>query len=181
MHPHVADVFQILDASRAALRAAVDAVPAPLRQQRPAADRWSVAEVLEHLSLVETRFTQALAGRLEEARHAGLAAETSPSRDPLPAKIAGMLADRTAPRNAPDPARPSGALDATAAWQAAEQARAAFRTLIASADGLALSTVIHAHPFFGALNIYQWVELIAGHERRHTAQVADLAAQLAVR
>ena len=53
MHPHLHDVFSRLDQSRAALAAAVDTIAPPLRQQRPDADRWSAAEVLEHLSIVE--------------------------------------------------------------------------------------------------------------------------------
>src|SRR3982750_3756815 len=58
MHSHLEAVFARLDASRAALRAAVDAVPSDLRRQRPAPDRWSVNEVLEHLSLVEGLFAR---------------------------------------------------------------------------------------------------------------------------
>ena len=49
MHPHLLDVFSRLDRSRAALGAAVESIAPPLRQQRPDADRWSAAEVLEHL------------------------------------------------------------------------------------------------------------------------------------
>ena len=47
-----------------------------------------------------------------------------------------------------------------------------------SADGRALSGVIHEHPFFGPLNVYQWVELIAAHEMRHVAQVREAAMAL---
>ena len=53
-----------------------------------------------------------------------------------------------------------------------------FRASVLSADGRALSGVIHEHPFFGPLNVYQWVELIAAHEMRHVAQVREAAAQL---
>ena len=49
MHPHLDAALSRLDESRAALRAAVEAVPAALRTRKPAQDRWSVAEVLEHL------------------------------------------------------------------------------------------------------------------------------------
>src|SRR5688572_23374224 len=61
MHAHVAAVFSSLDASMAALQASVDSVTPALHSRRPAADRWSVAEVLEHLALVEQLFTTRLA------------------------------------------------------------------------------------------------------------------------
>ena len=64
---------------------------------------------------------------------------------------------------------------------AAGKARETFRAAVLSADGLALSGVIHDHPFFGPLNVYQWVELIAAHEMRHVAQVREAAAQLTAR
>jgi hypothetical protein len=50
MHPRTAELVDLLDRTRADLRRAVDAVPAPRRSDKPAADRWSVADVLEHLS-----------------------------------------------------------------------------------------------------------------------------------
>jgi hypothetical protein len=52
MHAHIADVLPLLDNSRSVLKSAVDRVPESLRRTRPANDRWSVAEVLEHLAKV---------------------------------------------------------------------------------------------------------------------------------
>jgi hypothetical protein len=178
MHQHLEDVFQMLDVSRNDLRAAFAAVPAPLRRQRPAADRWSAVEVVEHLSLVERRFNHMLEGALITALERGLPPETA-ARVPLPQQVDERLRDRTNRRTAPDPAKPTGELDEAAAWTAAERARDAFRATVLKGDGLALSTVSYAHPFFGELNIYQWVELIAGHEQRHVQQLRELAGALA--
>jgi DinB family protein len=178
MHPHVADVFARLDAARAALRAAVDAVPPPLRVQRPAPDRWSVNEVLEHLSLVEGLFAKRLADAIAAAHDTVLPPETTP-RTPLPAWIETLLADRGNGRTAPPPAQPRGSLDDAAAWAAVTGSRAVMREAIAAGDGFALSSVTVDHPFFGTLSVYEWGELIAGHEVRHTAQIHEIAAQLA--
>jgi hypothetical protein len=178
MHPHLREVFDRLEESRALLRGAVDAFPAPAPPRRPAPDCWSAAEILEHLSLVEHRFTAMLATRIDEALQAGLAPESS-ERDPLPLAIEQRMADRTNKRTAPETAIPSGTLDDRAALAAAERARAALRETVQRGDGLALGTVHHRHAFFGELTIYQWVELIAHHERRHVEQIRELRAQLA--
>jgi len=34
------------------------------------------------------------------------------------------------------------------------------------------------HPFLGVLNLYEWMEMIAGHEIRHTKQMREIAASL---
>ena len=177
MHAHLVEVLAKLNASRAALRDAMAAIPAEARRQRPAPDRWAPVEIVEHLSLVERRFAAIVGGKITEALSADLGAETG-AREPLPPTVSGMLADRGMRRDAPDLARPSGTLDEAAAWAAADRARADFRDVVAGGDGRALSTVIHAHPFFGALNVYQWVELIAGHEMRHVQQLREAGRQL---
>jgi len=166
MHQHLIDVLATLDASRQALRESVAAIPPALRTVRPGPDRWSPVDIVEHLSLVESRFSAVVGGKITDALGSGLGP---------------MLADRSGKRNAPEAAIPSGTMDEHAAWAAADRARAGFRAAVLSADGLALSGVIHEHPFFGPLNVYQWVELIAAHEMRHVAQVRETAAQLLAR
>jgi hypothetical protein len=174
MHQHLADVLSRLDASRAALGAAVETVPAPLRQQRPGAERWSVAEVLEHLSIVARIFTGRVADALDAARAAGLAAEFS-ERLPLPDEIETRMANRVNRRASPEAAVPTGTLDAAAAWAAVESSHARLRVLVETADGLALSQVMLTHPFFGTMSVYQFVELIAAHEGRHAEQIKEIA------
>jgi len=164
-----------LDRSRAALREAVDRVPPDRRDVPPAPDRWSVAGVLEHLALVDERFTALLGGKIAEARAAGGPAEQD---DPplLPPAVEVMLADRTERRQAPETLHPRG-LSCDEAWARAETARAAFKALIAGADGLAVSRIVHEHPRFGALSLYQWAGFVAAHESRHTAQITELIQQ----
>jgi hypothetical protein len=178
MHQHLADVLRMLDASRAGLRTAVEAIPAPLRQQRPAPGRWSAAEIVEHLGLVDLRFASLVGAAIDRALEAGVGRETGP-REPIPDAVAARLADRTEKRTSPESAVPTGALNAAAAWASAEEARRRLRDTVLRGDGLALSTVCARHGFFGELTIYQWVELVARHERRHTAQIDELRSQLA--
>jgi uncharacterized damage-inducible protein DinB len=177
MHPHVAGVFQQLDDARLALRAAVDSVPSGARSIRPGEDRWSVNEILEHLSLVERRFTGLIAMRIAEAESAGLEAEGA-ARDPFPANLRQLFADRANRRTAPEAVHPTRNLSDAEAWAAVEAARATLRETVTAADGKALSRVKHAHPVFGTLDVYQLVELIASHEIRHSKQIAGIAEQL---
>lgn len=173
MHPHLIAVLGYLDEARGAVRAAVAKVPEGLRRTRPAPARWSVAEVLEHLALVDRSFAQRMADAIAEARVAGLGPENRP-RDPLPPAIVHRMADRSEAREAREALRPSGGLDAAAAAAELDAARDAVRQAVSLADGLALGSVSAEHRIFGSLTMYQWVELTAAHEMRHADQIREI-------
>jgi hypothetical protein len=177
MHTHLTDVLARLDRARATLRGAIDAIPPALQRQRPAADRWSAAEVLEHLTLVEAIFGGRILKALEAAR-SGLSPESSP-RAPLPDAVEQRMGDRVNKRQAPEPAQPTGTVDVASGWARLEGNHSNLRTALTGCDGLALSRVTLDHPFFGTMNVYQWVELMAAHEGRHTEQIREIAAALA--
>ena len=178
MHPHLEQVFARLDQSRASLRAAVDAVAAPARATKPAPDRWSVAEVIEHLSIVERLFGDRIVNAID-SRAAALDVETVEATG-LPDQIETRMADRVNKRNAPEVAHPKGALACDDGWAIVAGGHERLRSALATADGKALSQITLDHPFFGSLTIYQWIELIAAHEARHTEQIKEIAVALAV-
>jgi len=179
MHPRTSELVKYLDEQRAGLRQAYDAVPAALRDRKPTPDRWSAANVVEHLAIVEGRIAARFAGLIAEARANGLAAE--PSTDPiLPAIDLTRVLNRapTARINAPDPIQPTG-LSGDAAWAALEQSRAALRETMKAGDGLAIGTLSSPHPLFGPLPLYHWYAFLGAHEARHAAQIREIAADAA--
>ena len=176
MHPRLQELFAYLNLRRNALREAVDAVPEAQRSQPPEPGRWSVADVLEHLALVEGRFTTTLANRLVEAKAAGLAEERDVSPIVGTFDQAGVL-DRTSRREAPEVVRPRG-VDWNSAWSRLEETRRSFLEVFLSADGLALGDVAYVHPRLGSLNLYQWGIWMGAHEGRHTEQIREISVSL---
>jgi hypothetical protein len=176
MHTHLTDVLSRLDSARATLRGAIDTVPAAMQRQRPAAERWSCAEVLEHLTLVERIFGGRIVNALDAAR-SGLSPEGHP-RAPLPDAIEQRMGDRVNKRQAPETAQPTGTVDIASGWATLEGNHSTLRAALTRCDGLALSQVTLDHAFFGTMNVYQWVELMAAHEGRHTEQIREIAAAL---
>ena len=63
LHPRILELIEYLDEHRRHLHEAVASVPPPLRERKPGPDRWSVAEVVEHVSMVEQRVAALLAAR----------------------------------------------------------------------------------------------------------------------
>ena len=175
MHPHLAEVFALLDESRVALRAAAATVAPEVRARRPGPDRWSVNEILEHLALVERAFDATVGEAIAKARAAGLTDERE-TRAPLSADLRAVIRDRSERRHAPATVIPTGTLDEAAAWAALDAARQRFRETVSSADGLALGSVTADHRRWGALTVYQWIEALATHEARHAEQITEAAA-----
>lgn len=177
MHPELTAALGRLDAVTDDLHAVATTTPTSLRAQKPAPERWCVNEVLEHLALVASLFVDALVAKMDAAKAGGLAVEVE---DPalLSEELRTVVEDRSAPRSAPERVQPTGYVDAAASLQTIAASHVRLRDAIASCDGLALSDVTHDHRFFGTLNVYQWVDLMAGHERRHLAQVREIVSQV---
>src|SRR5689334_15077924 len=118
MHPHTEELLHHLDTTREILSAAVDSVPSALRETRPAPDRWSVANVLEHLGRVEEQLTRLLTKRLAESRDAGAMSPTTRASSVLESIDHRQLLDRTRRITAGERVLPSGTLDSSAALAA---------------------------------------------------------------
>jgi hypothetical protein len=178
MHPRIEEVLHCLDTELSGLRAAVETVPPERRAERPAPERWSVAEVLDHLARVERSVLRACEQQLAAARESGLAdeSETSSIRSWMPPE---QVANRERPLVSPERLLPKDN-DADAAWAQIESVRERFRGFVVSCDGLALSQVGFPHPALGTLNLYQWLLFSAGHHARHAAQIREIAGQLTV-
>ncbi len=176
MHPRSTELLNYFEEQRRGFAAAFLAVPASLRAQAPAPDRWSPAAIVEHVSIAEFRIVAALTKLLEQARADGLGSETS--TDPfLPSFDASRTLDRSR-KLLSSSMGPSG-LDADAAWEAVERSGNAVRAFIRAADGLAIGKLSMPHPFFGPMSGYEWLSFIAAHEARHAEQIRETAEALA--
>jgi hypothetical protein len=177
MDDRTRSLLEHLDANRDALWRAVEATPAALRQRRPAPDRWSVAEVLDHLGLVEQRLTAMLTDGI-----AGIGArppQESRSSTPVSELIdSSIIVDRTRPITAGNAVLPRTSADVTTARLALERSRAALIEHVMNAEGLACDRFVRPHPVLGPIDWYQWIAFIGFHEARHTAQIRETTAKL---
>jgi hypothetical protein len=174
MHSRTEELLNYLNTQHERTRLAVDRVPVAQRERRPGTDRWSVSEVLEHLSIVERRIHRLLQMKIAEARATGLGAE----RDESP--VVGTMdmdrvLDRTRKITAGEAALPTGNLSAEDAWHALDNARASLCDTVRECDGLAIGEIMHPHPVLGPINLYQWIAFVGAHEARHAAQIVEIA------
>lgn len=176
MHPRIQELLAYLTSAGVHLNDAVEAIPREQRGVKPAPDKWSVADVLEHLSIVETNIAKLIAKRVAEGRAAGVGPERE-TRTVLWTLDSARVLDRRERIEAADPVQPRG-LDADAAMAALSKAQAAIREAVIAADGLALGEITHPHRVFGPLDMYQWIAFTATHEMRHILQIREIGASL---
>jgi uncharacterized damage-inducible protein DinB len=149
------------------LRAAKNLSPTQL-QYKPAPDRWSVAECLEHVTLVENLVLGNINNALQQA--AG-----SPKPDMGDDALVRMVTDRSGRAMAPERIVPTGRRPCDELLDEFEAARKRTAEFLVSTNA-PLRQYAFPHPRFGQVDCYQWVLLVAGHGDRHRQQVEEVIA-----
>jgi hypothetical protein len=173
MNEHTRRLLSHLESHRAVLREALESVPEPLRETRPEPERWSAAEVLEHLLIIERRVAAMLANDIATLPPLSVAPSSQPDQ------FTERLKDRSQRVNAPERLLPAGSLSASEAWRQLTEARAELCRLIESADDRDLTVVRRTHPVLGEMDLYEWLGTLGSHEARHALQIREAAAKLA--
>lgn len=138
---------------------------------KPGPDRWSIAENLEHVILVEHRGRGFVENALKQAsdpmRRSGYPGS--------PESLVAMLRDRTHPRRGPEQIQPTGRWRHDQLLTEFEAARKRTCEVLA-----ATTADLHAHfsphPLFGDLSCFQWLLVLAAHCDRHRAQSDEVTA-----
>lgn len=163
-----------LEQAHAELQAAVEDVPDDVRtvSPDPEAGRWSVAEVVEHLALVERMVARVFRDAAEAGGDTSEETEAS-SFDPR------VVTDRSRPVETIPPAEPSGDLDGERAMEKLEDERQRFLDLVSSHDAEEWLEVRAPHFQLGVLDGLDWIRFLAAHESRHADQIAEIGRRIA--
>jgi len=173
------EILARLTAERDALIARLAKIPVALQNERPSPERWSIAEVLEHLVRIETGLTKLFV--IKGQAPPGADVPAAPPEAQSTPQLGVRIRDRSQRIEAPERVRPAGGLSADGALTQLQAARAGLLSAFASANADALDRVTHAHPVFGPLTLRSWMALTSDHEARHAAQIGEIADQLKAR
>jgi uncharacterized damage-inducible protein DinB len=172
MYNSVADIFAANEEVRRKLLARVESLSEARQSERACVDGWSVADIIEHLSLTERRISKALDGMLPPAAgDAGAVSETGGAAQPFkPFSLEAYVEQaRDKKFEAPDFIRPRGvALSQSLAHLS--ESRAALEAMRPRFERADYSAQF-PHPAFGMLNVGQWLAFIGIHEARHLRQI----------
>lgn len=169
----VAEIFEALDESRARFEATLAGLGPEQEALRDAPERWSVAEVVEHVVLVEKQMGRLVGMLLGKAEADGA---PPPSADDGPLVALDEVAERARRERyqSPDMAVPRGGASVSDSLAALRATRSALASLRPRVEAVGAATHTYAHPAFGPLNLYQWLAFVALHEDRHRRQIENL-------
>lgn len=171
MPPEVDSLIANLAKTQIRLLRAAEAVSAQEWKTRPSEERWSAAELIAHLMMVERAV-------IEKANRVRL---KPPKRIPLLKRIHVpmlLVESRLIRRKTPIPVDPGLLLGKEEMLSQLREVRGHSLAFLEEARGRDLSEYCWAHPALGTLNTYKWMRFIAAHEIRHTKQLQEIAANL---
>jgi hypothetical protein len=140
---------------------------------KPAPDRWSVAEVSEHIAISESTLLGMVQSKIV----------ASPATPEKRAEVAGkdetvlkMVPDRSHKAQAPEFLKPTNRWATQAELtKAFEDSRRATMDYVRTTND-DLRDHFGPHPLLGPLDAYQWILLISAHSERHTKQIEEVKA-----
>jgi hypothetical protein len=143
---------------------------------KPAPERWSVAECSEHIALAEGFIFGLVSERIMKAPANPEKRDAAKGKDEL---IVKMLQDRSHKATAPEPIDPvkHGVMTLEESVKLFQDSRAhTIEYVKTTQEDLRDHLFDHPVPAIGTLDGYQWILLISGHTRRHTAQILEVKA-----
>ena len=135
----------------------------------PAPDRWSPAEVVHHVTIVEQRLAKRLQSLAEQARALPPESDASSIFTIVDTDHIAIRSTRFKTSELGEPRN----TDASRVWSDFEAARRELKDVIRAADGLALNDVSAPHPALGPLSGYGWIAFAGAHAARHAAQIKE--------
>ena len=159
-----------LDETRDGVVAATKGLSEAQMKFKPAPDRWSVAETLEHIVLVEDFLRQNVTDKVMKSPPG------APDRDTakIDAMVLAMIPDRTHKAQAPPPVTPTGR------WTPADTLDRFLKVRPKTIAFLESTPELRAHasdsPPGQQLDAYDWVLFMAAHSQRHTKQILEVKA-----
>lgn len=170
MHARLAEAMGYVEEKRTELLKSFTDVSGDRLCRRATDDSWSVAEILEHLRMVEAGVARLITKRVGQAREAGLGEEKS-TAPVLPTFDQHSAQLENAVMQSPATVVPRANVDINEAVEGLESSREALRAAAVSANGLAIGEIKHTHPVLGELDLYQWLIFVGQHEGRHKKQI----------
>jgi uncharacterized damage-inducible protein DinB len=142
----------------------------------PEGEKWTAANLVEHIALVENGITRISAKLLAEAQAAGEKAsgEAKISEEFLQKASWG----RTQKFEAPERTHPTGNLTIAESLAKLDENRPKLEELRPLFETVECSDFKFPHPAFGDMSAHEWLALTGGHELRHIAQIKNLLRQI---
>ena len=172
MYQTISEIYEANDKVRGKLKSLVANLNDEQANTLPDGEKWTVAEFVEHISIVDEGIMRISAKMLNAAKESGVASDGS-------AKFsAGFLeksaAGRDAKFEAPERVRPTGKKTIEESLTKLDETRQKLEELRPLFESVECSDVKFPHPAFGDMTAHEWLLLLGGHEIRHIKQIQGI-------
>ena len=172
----IEDIYDGNGKARARLKDLISSLTAEQLSALPEGEKWTIAQIVEHISMVDESTTKVCAKLLRKAEDAG---QTSDGKAVISDNFLQKGTEIAAIKvEAPDFVQPTAGKTITesiAKLDANAEQLAKMRELFASIGGTEFK---FPHPFFGDISAQEWLALKGGHEMRHIKQIEKLLAKI---
>ena len=170
----IADILTANERAQAQFIAAVSNLTEAQSNFRPDENQWTIAEIVEHVSIVNDGFLRLTHKLLKEA-------ESAPRPSKADLNLGHTSLDENGqqhlgPFQAPDRVRPQGGARIDDSLAKMGVTLAGLMEIQSRLEAVDLSEQMFPHPFLGPINAYQWLVLLGEHEDRHRGQIDRLKA-----
>jgi hypothetical protein len=138
---------------------------------RPSPDAWSVAEIVEHLAIVEPGMLRVVSSLAEKASPRNVSSPAAIDEVTLDDGIRTVATGKV--RTRPE-AVPTGSVPAGQSLESLRAIQSALQELRARLAGVDVSSVTFMHRALGDLTLGQWCAFIGAHEARHLVQIRSV-------
>jgi uncharacterized damage-inducible protein DinB len=169
--PSLQAIVEKLARAQREFLSAADTVPPGQWKRNPTEGRWSAGEVVAHLIMVERAILTGTDRLLQKP----------PKRRPFFKRLhipMAVVEARLIPLKTPIPLDPALVGQKEEMLAQLREVRGRTLAFVEETRGRDLTKFHMPHPFLGTLNTYEWFQLIASHEVRHTKQMKEICAAL---
>ncbi|HEY0079159.1 MAG TPA: DinB family protein [Pyrinomonadaceae bacterium] len=171
----VAEIFDSIDETRLRLDQTLSGIDDRQQNFRPTPEAWTIAEIAEHLSIIEHQLVQLTTMMLRKAEAAGMLRAAEAGETPEHFSIDRFVEQSKGEKYiAPENVRPRGELPLAESLARLRNSRASLRELRPRLEQIDGASLQYPHPAFGPLNLYQWLAFVGAHEDRHLRQIQKL-------
>lgn len=172
----IADIYSANEKARGNLKATVSGISDEEAAALPDGDKWTIGQIIEHLSMVDLGISRICARLLEDAKAAGKLSDGALCiSDDFYRKAAEVGNVKV---EAPERVQPTGDVTIAEALDRMNANRPAIEAMRADLEKYDLSAPKFPHPYFGEITAAEWLIVAGGHEQRHAAQIERLLAKI---
>ena len=155
------------------LRTLIESLPKEKLDHLPDGEKWTICNIVEHISIVESGIIKICAKLLGKAESEGMLADgrisVSDSFDEKALEVA------TTKLEAPDFVKPTNEIKVEDSLRVCDENLQKLDEIKPMFEKFDSNVHKVPHPYFGDLSAGEWLNLLGGHKMRHIKQIERLA------